>query len=35
MEVGSMPHTDFLKSVELLGTKVLPQVREALEQSGE
>jgi alkanesulfonate monooxygenase SsuD/methylene tetrahydromethanopterin reductase-like flavin-dependent oxidoreductase (luciferase family) len=27
MDVGGMPHATFLKSIELLGTKVLPQVR--------
>lgn len=30
MDVGGMPHADFLKGIELLGTKVLPQVRSAL-----
>ena len=30
MDVGGMPDAAFLKSVELLGTKVLPQVRKAL-----
>jgi alkanesulfonate monooxygenase SsuD/methylene tetrahydromethanopterin reductase-like flavin-dependent oxidoreductase (luciferase family) len=30
MDVGGMPHAMFLKSIELLGTKVLPQVRKAL-----
>ena len=30
MDVGGMPHADFLESIELLGTKVLPQVRKAL-----
>jgi len=30
MDVGGMPHDLFLKSIELLGTKVLPRVREAL-----
>jgi alkanesulfonate monooxygenase SsuD/methylene tetrahydromethanopterin reductase-like flavin-dependent oxidoreductase (luciferase family) len=29
MDVGGMPHADFLKSIELLGTRVLPQVRSA------
>ena len=31
MDVGGMPHATFLKSIELLGTKVLPQIRRALE----
>jgi hypothetical protein len=26
MDVGGMPHATFLKSIELLGTKVLPQI---------
>jgi alkanesulfonate monooxygenase SsuD/methylene tetrahydromethanopterin reductase-like flavin-dependent oxidoreductase (luciferase family) len=30
MDVGGMPHKMFLKSIELLGTKVLPQVHEEL-----
>lgn len=30
MDVGGMPHKLFLKSIELLGTKVLPQVRQAM-----
>ena len=30
MDVGGMPHASFLKSIELLGTRVLPQVRRAL-----
>ena len=30
MDVGGMPHKTFLKSIELLGTKVLPIVRKAL-----
>lgn len=29
MDVGGMPHADFLKSIELLGTRVLPQVHSA------
>ena len=29
MDVGGMPHATFLKSIELLGTKVLPQIRKA------
>lgn len=31
MDVGGMPHETFLKSIELLGTQVLPRVRQALE----
>jgi alkanesulfonate monooxygenase SsuD/methylene tetrahydromethanopterin reductase-like flavin-dependent oxidoreductase (luciferase family) len=31
MDVGGMPHDRFLKSIELLGTRVLPQVRKGLE----
>jgi alkanesulfonate monooxygenase SsuD/methylene tetrahydromethanopterin reductase-like flavin-dependent oxidoreductase (luciferase family) len=31
MDVGGMPHATFLKSIELLGTRVLPQVRKELE----
>jgi alkanesulfonate monooxygenase SsuD/methylene tetrahydromethanopterin reductase-like flavin-dependent oxidoreductase (luciferase family) len=27
MDVGGLPHATFLKSIELLGTKVLPQIR--------
>ena len=30
MDVGGMPHATFLKGIELLGTKVLPQIRRAL-----
>lgn len=30
MDVGGMPHATFLKSIELLGTKVLPQIHSAL-----
>ena len=30
MDVGGLPHADFLKSIELLGTRVLPQIRKAL-----
>jgi alkanesulfonate monooxygenase SsuD/methylene tetrahydromethanopterin reductase-like flavin-dependent oxidoreductase (luciferase family) len=30
MDVGGMPHDAFLKSIELLGTEVLPQVRKEL-----
>jgi alkanesulfonate monooxygenase SsuD/methylene tetrahydromethanopterin reductase-like flavin-dependent oxidoreductase (luciferase family) len=32
MDVGGMPHTTFLKSIELLGTKVLPRIRKELEK---
>jgi alkanesulfonate monooxygenase SsuD/methylene tetrahydromethanopterin reductase-like flavin-dependent oxidoreductase (luciferase family) len=32
MDVGGMPHKLFLKSIELLGTKVLPKVRQSLQQ---
>jgi alkanesulfonate monooxygenase SsuD/methylene tetrahydromethanopterin reductase-like flavin-dependent oxidoreductase (luciferase family) len=32
MDVGGMPHATFLKSIELLGTRVLPQIRDELEQ---
>ena len=31
MDVGGMPHADVLRSIELLGTRVLPQVRAALD----
>ena len=31
MDVGGMPHTTFLRGIELLGTKVLPQLRQELE----
>ena len=31
MDVGGMPQATFLRSIELLGTKVLPQVRKALD----
>jgi alkanesulfonate monooxygenase SsuD/methylene tetrahydromethanopterin reductase-like flavin-dependent oxidoreductase (luciferase family) len=30
MDVGGMPHATYLKAIELLGTNVLPQVRQAL-----
>jgi alkanesulfonate monooxygenase SsuD/methylene tetrahydromethanopterin reductase-like flavin-dependent oxidoreductase (luciferase family) len=30
MDVGGMPHRDFLHAIELLGTKVLPQIRAEL-----
>jgi alkanesulfonate monooxygenase SsuD/methylene tetrahydromethanopterin reductase-like flavin-dependent oxidoreductase (luciferase family) len=30
MDVGGMPHASFLKSIELLGTEVLPQIRKEL-----
>ena len=32
MDVGGMPHATFLKSIELLGTEVLPQVHKELGQ---
>jgi alkanesulfonate monooxygenase SsuD/methylene tetrahydromethanopterin reductase-like flavin-dependent oxidoreductase (luciferase family) len=32
MDVGGMPHTTFLKAIELLGTEVLPQIRKELGQ---
>jgi alkanesulfonate monooxygenase SsuD/methylene tetrahydromethanopterin reductase-like flavin-dependent oxidoreductase (luciferase family) len=32
MDVGGMSQANFLKGIELLGTKVLPQIREALEK---
>ena len=32
MDVGGMPHATFLKSIELLGTKVLPRVRKEIEK---
>ena len=32
MDVGGLPHTTFLKAIELLGTEVLPQIRKELEQ---
>jgi hypothetical protein len=31
MNVGDMPHETFLRSIELLGTKVLPMVRQQIE----
>lgn len=31
MDVGGLPHTTFLRSIELLGTKVLPQIRKELD----
>jgi hypothetical protein len=31
MDVGGLPHARFLKSIELLGTKVLPEIRKELE----
>jgi probable LLM family oxidoreductase len=30
MDLGSMPHSEYLKSIELLGTEVLPRVRKLL-----
>jgi alkanesulfonate monooxygenase SsuD/methylene tetrahydromethanopterin reductase-like flavin-dependent oxidoreductase (luciferase family) len=35
LDVGGMPQATFLESIELLGSKVLPQIRKALEQSSE
>lgn len=32
MDVGGMPHATFLKSIELFGTEVLPQIRKELDQ---
>ncbi|KUN58091.1 hypothetical protein AQJ46_44715 [Streptomyces canus] len=32
MDVGGMPQRDFLRAIELLGTKVLPQIRAELVQ---
>ena len=32
MDVGGMSHATFLKGIELLGTKVLPQIRKELAQ---
>jgi alkanesulfonate monooxygenase SsuD/methylene tetrahydromethanopterin reductase-like flavin-dependent oxidoreductase (luciferase family) len=32
MDVGGMPQASFLKGIELLGTKVLPQIRKELHQ---
>jgi alkanesulfonate monooxygenase SsuD/methylene tetrahydromethanopterin reductase-like flavin-dependent oxidoreductase (luciferase family) len=32
MDVGGVPHADFLRSIELLGTEVLPHVRKELGQ---
>ena len=32
MDVGGMPHATFLKSIELVGTEVLPQIRKELQQ---
>jgi alkanesulfonate monooxygenase SsuD/methylene tetrahydromethanopterin reductase-like flavin-dependent oxidoreductase (luciferase family) len=32
MDVGGMPQARYLKSIELLGTKVLPQIRQELEE---
>ena len=34
ISVGTMPHDKVLRSIELLGTKVVPLVREGLEQQG-
>ena len=30
MDVGGLPHTDFLHAIELLGTQVLPRIRAEL-----
>ena len=30
MDVGGMPHATYLTAIELLGTKVLPQIRKEL-----
>lgn len=30
MDVGGLPHADFLRAIELLGTEVLPRVRAEL-----
>ena len=30
MSVGTLPHDDVMRAIELLGTEVAPQVREAL-----
>src|SRR3546814_9257423 len=35
MDVGGMPHATFLKAIELLGDKVLPQIRAATCQHSE
>ena len=32
MDIGGMPHTTFLKAIELLGTEVAPQIRKELDQ---
>src|SRR3954447_17889737 len=32
MDVGGMPQSTFLRSIELLGTEALPQIRKELEQ---
>ncbi|MGH8075238.1 MAG: LLM class flavin-dependent oxidoreductase [Lysobacter sp.] len=34
MDVGGMPHATFLKSIELLGTQVMPRVRAGIARSG-
>jgi alkanesulfonate monooxygenase SsuD/methylene tetrahydromethanopterin reductase-like flavin-dependent oxidoreductase (luciferase family) len=31
MDVGGMPHQTFLQSIELLGTQVLPRIRQEIE----
>ncbi|MFI5675740.1 hypothetical protein [Streptomyces cellulosae] len=35
MDIGGMPQRDFLRGIELLGTKVLPQIRAATEPPAE
>jgi hypothetical protein len=32
MDVGGLPHATLLESIELLGTEVLPQIRNELER---
>jgi alkanesulfonate monooxygenase SsuD/methylene tetrahydromethanopterin reductase-like flavin-dependent oxidoreductase (luciferase family) len=32
MDVGGLPHSTFLKAIELLGTEVLPQIRKELDR---
>lgn len=34
MDVGGMPQVDFLRSIELLGTRVLPEIRKSLAEPG-
>jgi hypothetical protein len=33
MSVGTLPHAKLMRSIELLGTKVVPAVRKALKKS--